>query len=434
MKLDKLLAKHEDAPFLLEAEKTWTYADFGQQYADLRGALRGLSDAVLLEGDHSFLSYARLTACLTKGITVIPATPQNFSNPVFWGELALGSGMKVRPWPLTAPFPLAPLCSGAKNVSIALFPFVIRTSGTSGNPGKLVLHDFQNFLAKHLSFPRHFSVTSTFSPFDSIAGMETLSEVIAHGASMARLPKNLNPEGVAVRLRAHSVDYFQTTPSYLLLLLASKKKLPPLKKIAFGSEPVPTELARALREAFPGVELNQTYGMTEIGILRTTCPPSDCSLFLPDPIRNPHRIVNGLLEVKSPSRMLRYLNHPGPGDDSVWFPTSDVVQQAGGYLRVVGRCGEGINIGGHKFFPSELESLILKCDNVADVLVIANAGGLLGTKVIARISLLTPEPKASFDKRFKIFLETSVLPYMRPNQIEIVNRLDTGDRFKKMRC
>lgn len=433
MSLADFLSSHADSPLLLEPEKTWSYRDFTKEISALSGTVRDLKGAVLLEGDHSFSAYSRFAACMEKGLCAIPASKEGFESADFRRELISSTNVPIHPWALGQSSPSPALNPCTADVPSKRASFVIRTSGTSGVAHKLVLHDFDLFLAKHQAFGRHFNITSAFSPFDSIAGIETFSEVIANGASLARLPPSLNPAQVCDTLLKMHVDYFQTTPSYLLLMLASQTSLPDLKKIAFGSEPTPLGLAHALRKRFPGVELNQTYGMTEIGILRTLCPEDNCSLFLPDPDWNPHRIVDGFLEVKSPTRMICYLNHPDPECPDGWFPTNDIVHTEGKYLRVQGRRGDLIAIGGRKFLPAELESLISECPNVRDSLVKGEAGGLMGTRITAKVVLQGPEEEARFRERFKAFSEKNIPPYMRPHSVEIVDEIQTGGRFKKIR-
>ena len=64
-----------------------------------------------------------------------------------------------------------------------------------------------------------------------------------------------------------------TSPTFLNLMLISgawqEHDLSSLQLIAYGTESMPAEVLKRLGEAFPGVRLLQTYGLSEMGVLRT---------------------------------------------------------------------------------------------------------------------------------------------------------------------
>jgi acyl-CoA synthetase (AMP-forming)/AMP-acid ligase II len=73
------------------------------------------------------------------------------------------------------------------------------------------------------------------------------------------------------------------------------------------------------------------------------------------------------------TKMVRYLNFEEPNNSvgPEWFNTLDQVVAEGEYLRVLGRSGDLINVGGRKFFPSEIENLIRDLQDVKDVNITA---------------------------------------------------------------
>ena len=86
--------------------------------------------------------------------------------------------------------------------------------------------------------------------------------------------------------------------------------------------------------------------------------------------------------------MIGYLNLQKPFDKYGWINTGDKVKKhKNGFITILGRENEIINIGGEKVYPQEIESLLLKIDIVADANVYKNNHPLLGEHIIAELSL-----------------------------------------------
>ncbi len=86
----------------------------------------------------------------------------------------------------------------------------------------------------------------------------------------------------------------------------------------------------------PHVDLKQTYGLSEVGILPTRSRDRD-SLWLKlggDDIGT--RVIDGELWIRVPEGMLGYLNHPSPFTEDGWFNTHDAVEVDGDYVRILG--------------------------------------------------------------------------------------------------
>ena len=69
------------------------------------------------------------------------------------------------------------------------------------------------------------------------------------------------------------------------------------------------------------------------------------------------RIIDNVLEIRSQTRMLGYLNAESPFDDEGWYNTKDIVEERNGYYKVTGRISEVINVGGLKFMALKLNEL-----------------------------------------------------------------------------
>ena len=69
-----------------------------------------------------------------------------------------------------------------------------------------------------------------------------------------------------------------------------------------------------------------------------------------------------------------------------WLPTGDLVYQDGqGYLYLVGRIYETINVAGHKVYAPEVERALARHPAVAEAAVIGVPDGLRGEIVVAHV-------------------------------------------------
>jgi acyl-CoA synthetase (AMP-forming)/AMP-acid ligase II len=189
----------------------------------------------------------------------------------------------------------------------------------------------------------------------------------------------------------------------------------------------------AIREALPWVRFKQTYGLSEVGILSTQSRDSGSVWLKLGDTRLEHKIVDGVLWIRSPSVMLGYLNAPSPFDANGWFNTQDLVEKDGEYIRILGRKSELINVGGEKVHPTEIENLLLQLDNVKDVTVRGQSNPITGEIVAAKITPLVQEDPAAFKQRVREFCRARLERYKVPAVIEVVTEDHYGARFKKSR-
>jgi acyl-CoA synthetase (AMP-forming)/AMP-acid ligase II len=221
----------------------------------------------------------------------------------------------------------------------------------------------------------------------------------------------------------------------LLLLSEAWKRhdLSSLQVIAYGTEPMPLSTLQRLNEVLPNTKCVQTYGLSELGVLRSKSRP-DGSLWISFSHEGfETQIREGVLWVRTPAAMLGYLNAPDLFDADGWLNTQDAVEVDGEWLRVLGRVSDLINVGGQKVYPAEVEAVVMQCPNVADVAVYAEKSPLTGQFVAARVNLVAPEPLDVFKKRLKTFCRDKLAPYKIPVRIELTDEQQFSARFKKMR-
>ena len=117
-----------------------------------------------------------------------------------------------------------------------------------------------------------------FLQLDHIGGLNTLFYTLANGGT-AVVAEDLSPESVCEAIESHRVQLLPTSPTFLNLLLLSEAHLrhglSSLELITYGTEPMPESTLKRIVQAFPCARLLQTYGLSELGILRSRSRTSD---------------------------------------------------------------------------------------------------------------------------------------------------------------
>jgi long-chain acyl-CoA synthetase len=311
---------------------------------------------------------------------------------------------------------------------------VLFTSGSSGNP-KGALHNLSKLLTK-FETKRKALRTINFLLFDHWGGLNTLFHILSNGGSVIIL-ENRTPTYVCEMIEKHQVELLPTSPTFLNMMILSRAyerySLDSLKIISYGAEPMPESLLSHLARLFPNIKLQQTYGLIELGVMRSQSEGNNSLWVKIGGEGYAIRVVDKMLQIKSDSAMLGYLNADSPFTEDGWFKTGDAVEVKGEYFKILGRKSEMINVGGEKVFPQEVENTILEDPNVVDVLVYAEDNRLTGKIVCAKVKYNTEENKADIIKRIKTHCRLKLQAFKVPVKIELVNESFESGRFKKNR-
>jgi long-chain acyl-CoA synthetase len=312
---------------------------------------------------------------------------------------------------------------------------VLFSSGTSGDP-KAAVHDFAHLLEKY-RLQRKGVTTLNFLLFDHWGGLNTLLHALSNSGTIVTV-RDRSPESVCRLIQDFRVELLPATPTFLNLLLLSgahkKFDLRSLKVISYGAEPMPQSTLDRLVQVFSGVTLQQTYGLIEVGVLRSKSKENGSLWVKIGGEGYETRVVDGTLQIKSRSTILGYLNAPSPITEDGWFMTGDAVEQDGEYFRILGRKSEIINVGGEKVYPVEVESVIHAMKNVIEVTVYGEKNTLLGNIVCAKVRLMEPQDPQLFTESLKRFCRSRLEQYKVPVKITVLEQQQYGDRFKKARA
>jgi long-chain acyl-CoA synthetase len=311
---------------------------------------------------------------------------------------------------------------------------ILFSSGSTGAP-KAAVHDF-SFLLDKFKTPRHQRRMISFLLFDHIGGVNTLFYCLANAGCLITV-EDRRPATVMKTIEQFKAEILPTSPTFLKLMLLSRanenRDHSSLKLITYGTEPMPESTLKELHQVFPGVDLLQTYGLSELGILRSQSRSPD-SLWVKiggDGFQT--RVVDGLLEIKAASSMLGYLNAESPFTADGWFKTGDVVKVDGPWLQILGRRSELINVGGEKVFPAEVESVLQEMEGVLSAVVSGEPNALLGHIIKASVQLGKEETLSHFRARMRLFCKDRLAPFKIPQLVEFAKHELHSIRYKKNR-
>lgn len=311
---------------------------------------------------------------------------------------------------------------------------VLFTSGTSGFP-KGAVHDFDKLLVKFQTI-RNSMRTVNFLLFDHWGGLNTLFHTLSNCGVVLAL-RERKPEAVCEFVEQYKIELLPVSPSFLNLLILSevykKYDLSSLKLITYGTEPMPENTLRKSKEIFPDIRFQQTYGLIELGVLRSKSK-SDDSLWVKIGGEGFElRVVDNILQIKADSAMMGYLNAESPFTDDGYFITGDMVEQEGEYYKILGRKSELINVGGEKVYPQEVENIIIGFDGITDVTVFGEKHSITGNIVCAKINVENVTDIKQFLKDLRQYCKAQLQSFKVPVKIYVVEEPLHSTRFKKQR-
>lgn len=189
-----------------------------------------------------------------------------------------------------------------------------------------------------------------------------------------------------------------------------------------------------------GKPLLQGYGLTEASPVVTVDPLRDYvfdgSIGLPLPSTD-IKIMDetghacefncpGELYVKGPQVMQGYWGREDETrkvlTEDDWLKTGDIaVLNDQGFLRIVDRKKDLINVSGFKVYPAEIETVIAKIPEVSEVAVIAVVSEVQGESVVAVI--VTKQDSALTQEDVKDFCHQQLTGYKVPKIVKFVDQL-----------
>ena len=314
---------------------------------------------------------------------------------------------------------------------------VLFSSGSTGK-SKAAVHDMVALLEK-FRVRRKTLRAITFLLYDHIGGVNTMLYTVSNGGCIVAVERR-DPDSVLAAVERHRAELLPTSPTFLNLMLMSEAykryDVSSLRIISYGTEPMPEHTLKRLHELLPDVALQQTYGLSELGILQSKSREPDSLWVKVGGEGFETRVVDGVLQIKARSTMLGYLNAPSPFTEDGWFDTNDLVEVDGDYVRILGRKTDIINVGGEKVYPVEVESVIQELEAVAEVTVYGEKNAITGNIVCVDITAAEPLDSSRENELIalvKRHCRERLARYKVPLRVNIVAEDLHTERFKKSR-
>ncbi len=435
--------KWNSRPALCWEGKVITYSDFLSRVDDWVEELsaRGVKNGSVcaLYGDYSHATCTLFFALMKLRAIAVPLTPAVEAELARFMEISgvefLFRFDKKDQWSMENGFSF-PANSLIKDFVVRNHPgLVVFTSGSTGEP-KGILHDCELVMGKFVKIRRAHR-TILFLLMDHFGGFNTLLGALAYGG-MAICPIRRLPKDICTLITDTDATLLPTTPTFLNLLLGSgvwrNYDLSSINLITYGTEVMNEATLKKLKTAFPKATLKQTYGLSELGVLRSQSRDDGTTWVKVGGSGFAVKVIDDLLWVKADSNMIGYLNSPNPFDADGWMCTQDQVEQDGDYMRFLGRQSDIISVGGQKVFPAEVEDVLLEAENVKGASVVGQPNPLLGHTVVAHIALFENEDREVLSNRLRDFCGSRLARYKIPMRFIITDLADQQNaRFKKIR-
>lgn len=448
-------ARHRpDRIAIRAATRTATYGELLASVHALAGSPPGPGErrAALLSASLTPATAATILALFasrTVLVAVDPALPQ--ARVTGMTEILTAAGYAVStahvPPELPGPVDATPSFSGAgapQDVTNIQF-----TSGSTGTP-KAVLHPNGLWLADAQLLQRRFGMAdgrrvALGMPVSFAAGLNVLLGSLMGGAEIIAIdPRTTSAREAFDRIGASGAEVIACTPSFVdaLHTAARGATVPAVERIVTTGEPAHARHVRLARAFAPNAVFTNWLGSTEVcGIasfdIAPTAPVPEGAL--PAGIPTPHKRVevgaDGAISITSHHIGLGYLEESASAAAFVRHPDGARTYRGGevgrwddhGNLMMRGRAGAAVKIRGYLVEPAEIETALLRYDDVREAAVVAHTSptATLAAYVAPSTTVRTPSVA---DLRTR--LHRDLPPWMVPAHLEVMAALPRTDRGK----
>ena len=314
---------------------------------------------------------------------------------------------------------------------------ILFSSGSTGAP-KAMIHNLDTLVDSYGDKKQKQINMLVFLMFDHIGGINTMLNILSMNATMI-IPQNRNADDICQLIEEYKIAVLPSSPTFLNLILINrsyeKYDLSSLRMITYGTETMPEGLLGRLKAVFSKVKFLQTFGTSETGIAATSSKSSSSTFMKIDDENLEYKIVDNELWLRSKTQILGYLNRSMESfTNDGWFKTGDLVELDNeGFIKIIGRNKEIINVGGQKVLPSEVESVLLGMDEIEDCLVYGEQNAITGQSVSCDVVLKHGIDDSGFKILVRKFCKDKLDSFKIPTRVNVVQKTEFTERFKKSR-
>ena len=314
---------------------------------------------------------------------------------------------------------------------------ILFSSGSTGAP-KAMIHNLDTLVDSYGDKKQKQINMLVFLMFDHIGGINTMLNILSMNATMI-IPQNRNADDICQLIEEYKIAVLPSSPTFLNLILINrsyeKYDLSSLRMITYGTETMPEGLLGRLKAVFSKVRFLQTFGTSETGIAATSSKSSSSTFMKIDDENLEYKIVDNELWLRSKTQILGYLNRSMESfTNDGWFKTGDLVELDNeGFIKIIGRNKEIINVGGQKVLPSEVESVLLGMDEIEDCLVYGEQNAITGQSVSCDVVLKSGVKADGLKILVRKFCKDKLDNFKIPTRVNVVQKTEFTERFKKSR-
>ena len=325
---------------------------------------------------------------------------------------------------------------------------VMYTSGTTGKP-KGVMLSHRNIYETAEIWSESMNMTREdrmyiCTPLFHCAGSHVFAVPTMYRGGTVVIAESFSPDHTLAHLVETSATIFFGVPAMYAILL-NKPELETydfehLRLLCYGAAPMPYELVKKLKEAFPKVAVQNLYGQTEnspaatsllddaalrkIGSVGKPLSRTEVKLVDAEGEEVPVGEV-GEICVRGPQVMKGYLRNPEETLLAVrdgWLYSGDLGRfDEEGYLYIVDRKKDMIIRGGENIYPIEIEEVLYRMPEVLEAAVVGIPHEVYGE--VAKAFIALKEGQSISEEAVLQYASTQLAKYKVPAEVEFVGSL-----------
>lgn len=325
---------------------------------------------------------------------------------------------------------------------------ILYTSGTTGHPkGVMLTHQNIYMTAELWSEPMELTSEDRLficTPLFHSAGAHVFMVPCFYVGATLIIEKAFSPKQILQQLSDTKATFFFGVPAmYTLILnhdLDESHDVSSLRLFGYGAAPMPYELIRRLKEAFPNVKVQNFYGQTENSPAATTLLDDDALTKVGSvgrPLAHTEiRIDDGAggalpngyvgeIVVKGPQLMKGYLKNPEETMMALrdgWLYTGDLGRlDEDGYLYIVDRKKDMIIRSGENIYPIEIEEVLYQMPALFEAAVVGVPHPVYGE--VPKAYVRVKEGNTVSEEEILAYCATQLATYKLPYEIEFIEEL-----------
>ena len=333
---------------------------------------------------------------------------------------------------------------------------ILYTSGTTGRPkGAMLSH--ANVVANSFATKHYMKMTPEDRllcalPLFHVFGQNFIMNASVTAGSTLILHERFVPDGIVAALGGDGITVFYGVPTMYIHLLndprLTREVLRTLRVCFSAAAAMPQEISERWYER-TGLHVVEGYGLTEcspfaafnhewqfrFGSVGTPVEGVEIRIMDAEDAEVPIGEL-GEICIRGPIVMQGYFGRPEDTAEALrggWLHSGDIGRvDEDGYVYIVDRVKDMINVAGFKVYPREVEEVLFTHPGVREVAVLGMPDALYGEQVRA-VVVPRPEARPSAEELVE-YCRTRIAEYKVPRAVELVDALPkspTGKILKR---